>query len=268
MNERPPIIPGAMLELTPESVEKPIWGPWSTLGLGAVIFFVLIVVAAVVLLIMIVALSLPALGTASSLDDLTTIMMNTVRAKLGLVFSVATIVSYAMGTLLIIAFIKVRKGKSIGEYLGLKRVGWRTVLLLVLLTLFFQVIVVFLGYVTKIDSDETGMLANLYDTSVWPALLWIAVVVMAPVFEEPLARGFLFEGFRHSRLGLVGAILLTSLIWTALHVGYVPLALGEIFVLGLVLGYVRYRTGSLWSTILMHACFNAVSTVALALSRG
>jgi membrane protease YdiL (CAAX protease family) len=120
--------------------------------------------------------------------------------------------------------------------------------------------------VGRIQEEDTGILVEAYHTSVWPVLFWIAVVVFAPIFEEPFARGFLFEGFRHSRMGLAGAVILTSLVWTALHVGYSLFSLGAIFGFGIVLGFVRYRTGSLWSTVLMHGFYNAIGMFLIALN--
>jgi membrane protease YdiL (CAAX protease family) len=119
-----------------------------------------------------------------------------------------------------------------------------------------------------VGEDSTNIMTDIYDTAVWPVLLWIAIVAFAPFFEEPLIRGFLFEGFRRSRFGLVGAIFLTSLIWTCLHIGYNMYSLGAIFCFGLVLGAVRYKTGSLWSTVLMHAFNNAVGMALIAFNIG
>jgi membrane protease YdiL (CAAX protease family) len=63
-------------------------------------------------------------------------------------------------------------------------------------------------------------------------------------------------------------VVLTSLVWTALHVGYSLYSLGAIFVFGIILGFVRYRTGSLWSTVIMHAFYNAVGVSLIALNLG
>ena len=63
-------------------------------------------------------------------------------------------------------------------------------------------------------------------------------------------------------------MLLTSLVWTVLHAGYSLFSLGAIFFFGIVLGYVRYRTGSLWGTVLMHAFYNTVGMVLIALNLG
>ena len=77
--------------------------------------------------------------------------------------------------------------------------------------------------------------------SAWAdGVLWLAVfafAVVAPLTEELLARGFLYRGWSESFLRVPGAIVLSSLVWTAMHVQYDLFFLGEVFSIGLVLGY-------------------------------
>jgi membrane protease YdiL (CAAX protease family) len=261
MYQEPAPDTGGEIAITPP--RKTIWGPWATLGFGVVVVFGYFMSAVFVIVITSVVVIARQAGTALDASDLGDIIM----ANLGLLIAMAGIVSGIVGLALILAVIKVRRGgRGVAEYLGLKRVGWRTLLLLLLVTGVYLALVSVAGSLAHVDEGDTGMLVQAYETSVWPALLWIAVVVFAPVFEEPLARGFLFEGFRNSRLGLAGAILLTSLIWASLHVGYSLFSIGAIFIFGIALGYVRYRTGSLWSTMLMHAFYNAVGMALIAWS--
>src|SRR4029077_3273392 len=67
---------------------------------------------------------------------------------------------------------------------------------------------------SMLDSYRTARHAGL----LW--LLLIADCLVAPVTEEFAMRGFLFRGWSKSFLGPVGAILLTSAIWTLLHTQY------------------------------------------------
>jgi membrane protease YdiL (CAAX protease family) len=77
--------------------------------------------------------------------------------------------------------------------------------------------------------------------------------------EEVLFRGFLFEGVLHSRLGAGGAVGFTSLVWALTHVQYDAYDIATIFVSGLLLGYVRLKTGSLYATIFLHGLMNLVA---------
>ena len=88
------------------------------------------------------------------------------------------------------------------------------------------------------------------------ALLLFAFCVAAPVTEELFARGFLYRGWSESFLRVPGAIILSSLVWTGLHLQYNWYFLGEVFSIGLLLGYLRYRTDSTWLTIILHGLNN------------
>jgi uncharacterized protein len=84
----------------------------------------------------------------------------------------------------------------------------------------------------------------------------IAFVVAAPISEEFFARGFLYRGWSESFLGPVGGIILSSLVWTALHLQYNWYFFGEVFSIGLLLGYLRYRFNSTWLTVIVHGLNN------------
>jgi len=93
----------------------------------------------------------------------------------------------------------------------------------------------------------------------------VSLVVFAAAFEESFFRGFLFAGLRNSRLGVWGTIILTALLWAGLHIQYQWFGLGVIFAVGILLGFMRFRTNSLITAMVMHAFFNLVALVILAL---
>lgn len=257
MNDIPINVP----PLTPPP-EKPIWGGWATAVLGAVViivFLLLLVFVVIAAMIGVVIIK----HVPLTLDDIT----NVFNSYMGLLISISGIIAYLGGMALLIAFIKAR-GSSIAGYLGLKRTGWKAPLIMVGVTAAYLAATSLVTGFFHVGEGDTRTLVNIYHTSVWPVLLWIAVVVLAPIFEESMFRGFLFEGLRRSRVGLGGALLVTSATWTALHYGYSQYSLVAIFIFGLVLGMVRYRTGSLWNTMLMHALYNAIGMAMLALNIG
>jgi membrane protease YdiL (CAAX protease family) len=97
------------------------------------------------------------------------------------------------------------------------------------------------------------------DGSLW--LLVIAFCVAAPVSEEFFARGFLYRGWSETFLGPAGAIVLSSLVWTALHLQYDWFFFGEVFSIGLLLGYLRYRGNSTWLTVFVHGLNNLAAVI-------
>ncbi len=91
---------------------------------------------------------------------------------------------------------------------------------------------------------------------------FVAVAVVAPIAEETFFRGFLYGGLR-KRIGIVGAMLVSTAFFTALHLSlelFVP-----IFVLGLFLAWLYEYTGSLYPGIMLHAANNAISLLLLLL---
>jgi uncharacterized protein len=91
--------------------------------------------------------------------------------------------------------------------------------------------------------------------------LWIAMIVVAPVGEEILFRGFLFRGFIHEPRDALPGILAISLIWAVLHLQYDWFGTALVFVLGLFLGLVRLWSGSTTLVILLHMLVNLESVV-------
>jgi hypothetical protein len=92
--------------------------------------------------------------------------------------------------------------------------------------------------------------------SAWMPLLFVLIVIGAPLSEELLFRGFIFPSLARSRIGTWGAAVVTSALWTLPHVGYSVQGLAAIFIAGLLLAGVLVRTGSLRVTILCHAVYN------------
>jgi membrane protease YdiL (CAAX protease family) len=94
-------------------------------------------------------------------------------------------------------------------------------------------------------------------------------VVLPPVVEETVFRGFLFTGIRN-RLKPVAAALITSLLFAVPHLlesgqsGSLLWVAGiDTFTLSLVLCYLRHKTDSLWPGIFLHALKNGIAFVAL-----
>lgn len=92
-------------------------------------------------------------------------------------------------------------------------------------------------------------------------LNFIAVSVFAPIFEEWLCRGVVLRGLL-TKMRPGWAIIVSALFFAVLHMN--PWQALPAFLLGLLFGYVYYRTGSLKLTMLMHFTNN---TMALIFSR-
>lgn len=100
-------------------------------------------------------------------------------------------------------------------------------------------------------------------------LVWVflSLVVIPPIVEETVFRGFLFGGLR-SKLTFVWATTITSVLFAAPHLlgsnsGLLWIAAIDTFVLSLVLCYAREKTGALWACIGIHAIKNSLAFIAV-----
>ncbi|MCX5662619.1 MAG: CPBP family intramembrane metalloprotease [Planctomycetota bacterium] len=98
------------------------------------------------------------------------------------------------------------------------------------------------------------------------ALMMVSAVAIAPVVEEAIFRGLvqtvLLEALGRDRRWTT--IVVSSVIFTSVHVGSAAWqAMPGLFVLGLILGWLYERSGSLLPSILLHVGFNAVNTAML-----
>ena len=96
-------------------------------------------------------------------------------------------------------------------------------------------------------------------------LFFIAVVAVAPITEEIAFRGFLFRGLSATWLGVAGTTVLTSAAWAMMHVQYDWVQLTQIFLIGLLLGWLRWASGSTLLTILLHMLANLAATIQAAI---
>ena len=92
-------------------------------------------------------------------------------------------------------------------------------------------------------------------------LLVIMVAVLAPIFEEILFRGIILKGMLNRGVEPMKAIIFSSLIFGIIHGN--PWQFLGAFLLGLVLGFVYYKTRSLLLPILLHAFNNFFAAMML-----
>ena len=147
---------------------------------------------------------------------------------------------------------------SFADYLALRWTSWKN---LVIGVIGLVVLVEGWDLLSKLTGREVlpefmidVLKSARNDNVVW--LLVIAICVAAPIAEEFFARGFLYRGWSESFLKVPGAIVLSSLAWTSLHLQYDWYFFGEVFCIGLWFGYMRYRSNSTWLTIVLHGLNN------------
>ncbi len=97
-------------------------------------------------------------------------------------------------------------------------------------------------------------------------LLLILVAVIAPIAEELFFRGMLYPLLRQRWSARV-AIVLNGFVFALIH--FIPLLIPGLFFVGMVLAWVRERSGSIIPCILLHAAQNSIVLFSLyAMSNG
>src|SRR3989304_2435238 len=195
-----------------EDVEAKSVGLWATLGFSAIIlaFHAVLQILVAGVFVSIAKAETPELNLEVYARSL---------SSNGFCIAIMGVVSGLVCTPLTLLFTKLHRNISVKNYFGFKeplKREWVQWLLILAAFLFL--------------SDGVSLLlrqpivppfmVDVYKTaSSLPALLF-AIVVVAPIFEEVFFRGFLFQGIRYSRLGPVGAIGISSLVWAVIHLQY------------------------------------------------
>lgn len=193
-------------------------------------------------------------------DNILTVLENPL--KHGDFFSSLVIVNAFVCGSFIIAFIKLKKGASLRDYLALKPVSVKVLLLWVGAILLFSISVELINRLLGTARIPPSMVL-MWENKNSLILLVVALTVAAPLWEEMLFRGFVIRGLQSSVIRSGGAVVVASLVWTLIHDHYEWGFLVVLFLIGLILGAARIHTGSIYVPLAMHTAQNAMALVAL-----
>ena len=235
------------------------WRPWSTLGWT--------------ILCIVVMIAVPLLGEIVFLA-ISAAMNRDLGLARGNRIAILTLLSALFTVGFIARLIRVHPNR-IRDYLALEwpraRSVWVSLAILAALVAFSDL----LSY--GFDRPLVpALLVNPFRES-WRPLFCLALIVAAPLQEEILFRGFLYKGIAAAREGPVTAVVVSSLAssffqtqYNWLRVGTIAVSapndwygIGMTAVFGLYLGAVRYDTGSLYLTTLLHAVANTVPIIVI-----
>jgi uncharacterized protein len=163
---------------------------------------------------------------------------------------------------IVLALASRRGGWSVAEYLGLVRPATRDVVVALSILVAFLLGYDVLTYVLSRDivtPFQVDTYRSARDAGMLP-LFWFALVIAAPVAEEIMFRGYLYRGWVRSERMAIPGILIISALFAAIHIQYDWFGILQVFFIGLLLGLVRWKSGSTVLTILMHVLINAWAT--------
>lgn len=229
----------------------PAWGPFGTLAWSVLITIVFLVAQFFILLIY----TFPARELPR--EEAKAAFMN-LRFD-GIFLSVCTFAALLVCTPLILGIVKLKRGSNLEDYLALRRPSLRQLLRWSLFTLAFCLLSDGIAYLLDQPILPDFMLKTYWTASPrW--LLWLALVIAAPISEEICFRGFMFKGIAASRLGWAGATIVTAILWAAIHRQYDWYGISFVFGLGLLLGTARAKTHSTLLTMWLHSLINLLAT--------
>lgn len=257
-----PALPAAPLSSPSKKEEKlgaapkVVWGPWATAAWGLFIFIAWSIAQAIPMIVVAFGLD------KNSGRDAVSILESAQTNGFGL--TLAVIFGAVAGLVLIGIVVKLKKGARFGDYLALNPLSWKTQLAVVGASIGYCLACDWLSAVLD-KGYVSQFMNNFYASCGSPPLFCLGVVFLGPLMEEFFFRGFLLEGLRHSRLGNWGAGLLTSAAWASLHMQYDFFTIVTIFMGGLILAYVRLKTGSLWACVTFHVAWSIYAVTVLIL---
>lgn len=175
---------------------------------------------------------------------------------------VIVIVSAIMTIGMLMLYFLGRKDKFV-DLVGFRSIDLRDGLLLGVFGVFFNLL--FIGvihYVTELLPVQEQMEAysEIVEALFSGSLVWVllAVVVAAPVFEEILVRGIIFNDFRKA-VPLWVALVIQAFVFGLMHMNWIQSSYA--FFLGLALGWIYYKYASVWAPIIVHLTYNLTSTL-------
>lgn len=144
--------------------------------------------------------------------------------------------------------------KSFGEVSG-KTIGL-SIPLIVAGMLFINLCSEFLGLPDLMQDTFHGMSRNVFGI--------ISIAIMAPLVEELLFRGAIQGYMLRKGMKPLNAILIASAIFGIVHMN--PIQIPFAFAIGLIFGWLYYRTGSVIPGIVGHFINNSIACIQIAAS--
>lgn len=123
-------------------------------------------------------------------------------------------------------------------------------------------------FVPGVDLDQEQQIGFDGAEGLQLALVFASLVLLPPIVEEIMVRGFLYGGLRNKLTPIVAAILASAIFGTA-HLQFgsgealLWVAAIDTFVLSLFLIYLREKTGALYSGMIVHFLKNGLAFVSL-----
>lgn len=184
-----------------------------------------------------------------------------------------TVVVEALTVVIIWLLVRKYAWEKVKIGLGLLKPRWRDLgYMLVAFVAYYTLYIVLLSITNLLmpfDTDQKQDIGFETANSFIPlALTFISLVILPPIVEELVFRGFLFGGLRRVFSPVLTALVVSVLFalphsWQSTDGSTLWNAAIDTFALSLVLCYLREKTGSIWAGMGLHALKNLVAFLAI-----
>jgi len=178
-------------------------------------------------------------------------------------YSLHIMIFAALTTLVMICLFFLGRKDRFLTYIKLRQLKLKDGLYIALLGIFLNLLfIALLNYaalylpIESLMSQYSDLMTLAFDANFFIVLL--AVVVIAPIFEEVLIRGVIFNDFRKA-CPTWFALIIQALIFGLMHMNIIQGTYA--FFLGLILGLLYLSYHSILAAILLHMTFNLTSTL-------
>ncbi len=237
------------------------WNPW----LGVVYVFAIYIVSQIVGLVVLIYPAIHHWSGAKSANWLN----NSTYAQFFYILIVEAFTVFAV--LKLLKWYKVDK-----KVIGLRRPKAKDPLYAlaaapVYYVLYIVIVIILTHFIKGLNVSETQNVGFNHVHGVAQLITtFISLVLLPPVAEEILVRGFLYSSLKKGLPQIVAAIL-TSVIFASAHLpegttGLLWIGFIDTFILSMVLVYLREKTGGLWSGMMLHGLKNGVAYYVLYLA--
>ncbi|MDB5185601.1 MAG: hypothetical protein JWL85_124 [Candidatus Saccharibacteria bacterium] len=248
------------MEEKPSAFKRVTWGPIAAIGVTVLVYFAAQILGSILA-------GIYPLLQGWSVDRTTDWLAHSVHAQFIMVLLVEVITVWFI-------WLYLRHKKASFRDIGLRKPQIRDIGLAIAgfaayFAIYLVTLTVIKSFVPGLNLEQEQELGFSKTTVGWSlGLIFVSLVILPPIVEEIVCRGFLYTGLR-SKLAFLPAAIITSIMFACAHLQWgsgnalLWVAAIDTFILSMVLVYLRERTGALGAPIFLHMIKNGLAFAVL-----
>lgn len=172
-------------------------------------------------------------------------------------FLIEALFAFSAWSTALVKKVEIVKASGMNKKFNAKIVLYGLLIAIVSIVGFGNITNVFLEFLTM--CGYKSQLSSEGISHFWQYLIYIVVFCATPAFcEELLFRGTILSGLK--QYGIKTALIVSALIFTVMH-GNAEQTVHQ-FIIGILVGYLFFKTGNLWLGVIVHFFNNFISVTA------